>query len=51
MKRQANKKIRNSDIGEGMNYKKHFNSWDICDGSYMLTCFSEPREYYKAVSK
>ncbi len=31
-KRDANKKVRNTeDIGNGNNYKKYYNSWNICD--------------------
>ena len=31
-KKEANKKVRKTDdIGNNSNYKKCFNSWDICD--------------------
>lgn len=30
-KRQANKTVRNSEVGNGANYKRQHNSWDICD--------------------
>lgn len=30
-KRFANKTLKNKDIANFGNYKKHYNSWDICD--------------------
>jgi hypothetical protein len=35
-KRQSNKKVRKSDIGNGNNYRKVFCSYDICDASSNL---------------
>ena len=37
-KKDANKKMRkNNDIIDGNNYKKHYNSWDICDYKIWVT--------------
>ena len=36
-KRDANKKVRNTeDIGNGNNYKKYYNSWNICDYKFWI---------------
>lgn len=36
-KKDANRKIRNTeDIGSGNNYKKHYNSWNICDYKFWV---------------
>jgi hypothetical protein len=34
----ANRKLRkNEDVGNGSDYKKHFESWDICDCRFYYT--------------
>lgn len=36
-KKDANKKVRNTEeIGNGNNYKKYYNSWDICDFKFWV---------------
>lgn len=40
-KRQANKKIRHSDCGSGGEYKKHYETWNICDWRFKLKEFSK----------
>lgn len=35
-KRQANKKVRRSEVESGGEFKKHFDSWNICDWSFWL---------------
>lgn len=41
-KRDANKKFRKTeDVGNGSNYKKHYNSWDICDYKFWVSKLSD----------
>lgn len=35
-KRQASKKVRHSDVGSGSEYKRHFDTYNICDWRYWL---------------
>ena len=51
-KRQANKKVRrNKNISDGSNYKKVYNSYNICDWAFYFNSkdeadwFSEGRSY------
>ena len=38
LKKYANKKLRkNEKIANFSNYKRHFNSWDICDYKFYVT--------------
>lgn len=38
LKNFANRKLRkNENISDGSNYKKHFESWDICDARFYVT--------------
>lgn len=44
-KKDANKKVRNTEeISNGSNYKKHYNSWDICDFKFWVS--DKLREYW-----
>ena len=35
-KRQANKKVRRSEVESGGEFNKHFDSWNICDWRFWL---------------
>ena len=35
-KRQANKKVRRESCGNGAEYKRHFEQYDICDFYYFI---------------
>ena len=35
-KRQANKRVRHSDVGSGGEFKKHYDTWNICDWKYRI---------------
>ncbi len=36
MKKLANKKVRHNEVGNGTNYKRIFESYDICDWKFSL---------------
>lgn len=51
-KKDANKKIRNTkDIGNGNNYKKYYNSWNICDYKFWIDKFNTLWDYTKSLRK
>lgn len=33
-KRSANRAVRRADVEDGGEFKKHYNSWDICDYNF-----------------
>lgn len=48
-KKEASKKIRKiDDIGNGNNYKKHYNSWNICDYKCWI---KNVKEWWKELCK
>ena len=54
LKRLARKKLRkNNEVTNFSNYKRHFDSWDICDGRWYVTkedngtIWAEPRWFRK----
>lgn len=51
-KKDANKRIRNAkDIGNGSNYKKYYNSWNICDYKFWISKFETFWDYAKSLRK
>ena len=51
-KKDANKRVRNTDeITNGSNYKKHFNSWDICDYKCWIGFTSKIKQWWKELGK
>ena len=50
-KKEANKKIRKEDIGNGNDYKKHYPSWNICDYKFWIskldTFWNNPKWFRK----
>jgi hypothetical protein len=51
-KRMANRKVRHSkNIPNGNSYKLLFNSWNICDGSWLIfpdeNCYNDYRYWIK----
>ena len=51
-KKDANKRVRNTeDIGNGSNYKKHYNSWNICDYKFWINKFDTLWNYTKSLRK
>ena len=49
--KDANKKMRNEDIGNGNEYKKHYLSWNICDYKFWVnkleTFWNNPKWFRK----
>lgn len=51
-KKEASKRVRkldNDELGNGNNYKKYFNSWDIHD--YKEFLFGKIEEWWKKIGK
>jgi len=51
-KKEASKKVRKiDDIGNGSNYKKYYNSWDICDYKCWIGFTSKIKQWWKELCK